>query len=137
MRLVVFNSVLLKLWEVTAVSGLPLVLTQSSSRISRKLRHLSHCGLNHTWKIDDAVNKLGALGVSAGRFIDSPSFGLGAYKNMQLRFFPKGCGHGPPGAASNIVMQKSAACSVWLVWNPQASNRDARLPPIRVELAVG
>ncbi|KAF4654488.1 hypothetical protein FOL46_008703 [Perkinsus olseni] len=105
--------------------------------ISRKLRHLSHCGLNHTWRIDDAVNKLGALGVSAGRFIDSPSFGLGAYKNMQLRFFPKGCGHGPPGAASNIVMQKSAACSVWLVWNPQASNRDARLPPIRVELAVG
>ncbi|KAF4685036.1 hypothetical protein FOZ62_012275, partial [Perkinsus olseni] len=105
--------------------------------ISRKLRHLSHCGLNHTWKIDDAVNKLGALGVSAGRFIDSPSFGLGAYKNMQLRFFPKGCGHGPPGAASNIVMQKSAACSIWLVWNPQASNRDARLPPIRVELAIG
>ncbi|KAF4677659.1 hypothetical protein FOL47_000119 [Perkinsus chesapeaki] len=105
--------------------------------ISRKLRHLSHSGLNHTWKLTDALNKIGALGVSAGRFLDSPPFALGAYKNMQLRLFPKGCGHGPPGAASNLVMQKSAACSLWLVWNPQGSNRDSRLPPIRVELAVG
>ncbi|EER08651.1 conserved hypothetical protein [Perkinsus marinus ATCC 50983] len=107
------------------------------SLISRKLRHLSHSGLNHSWRIDDAMNKIGALGVSAGRFIDSSPFALGAYKNMQLRLFPKGCGHGPPGAASNVVSEKSARCSVWLVWNPQASNREARLPPIRVELAVG
>jgi len=90
---------------------------------AKTLKAVSLAGYRHEWKIVQAASKFKSLGLlsAPNKFVNSESFSIGPYENLQLRVFP-------------VSTQTSDQPTVWLIHRPESYEA---VVPIFVDLAVG